>query len=264
MGLGELVLQVPGQGIRIIAEEDRANAALALCHQDRAEGALADGKAYGGIGAAGAVVGGFHAEHAVGSFVETAAGIEAGLVQGLGDRTAAGQLRPQLASPVGRCVGLGRQAGDRLEHPVEVKRTQAQLFRQGIERRRAVRRLDQLAGTGHQGHVLLIGRGLVGGGAAAGPVAGGLGLLGRVEEFDILRPGPAGATAGPAIHARGAHAIDKVAIGTGVARQHGLPAWIAFHRGCLDRSIHGALLSEDSVLAQLKGATRPENSESCG
>jgi len=37
-------LEVARQGVRVVAEQDRADAALGGRHQDRAEGALADGE----------------------------------------------------------------------------------------------------------------------------------------------------------------------------------------------------------------------------
>ena len=55
-GPREPVLELPGQRVGVIAQENGAHPALAPRHQDRAERAFADGEADLGVGAAGAVV----------------------------------------------------------------------------------------------------------------------------------------------------------------------------------------------------------------
>ncbi|MNV84884.1 hypothetical protein D3C71_1787910 [compost metagenome] len=87
VGLPELVLQVADQGIGIVTEENRAHPALALCHHDRPERALADGKANVSVLARGAVIARGHAEHLIGGFVEATVGVEPGVIQRIGHRT---------------------------------------------------------------------------------------------------------------------------------------------------------------------------------
>src|SRR5205085_8530757 len=74
-GVAELVLQVPRQLVGILAEQDGADAALALRDEDGAERALPDCKADLHVGAAGAEVARSHAQHAVRGGVEPAVGV---------------------------------------------------------------------------------------------------------------------------------------------------------------------------------------------
>ncbi|MNL18405.1 hypothetical protein D3C87_1395480 [compost metagenome] len=62
IGPAKLVLQITDQLMRIIAQENRTDSALALCHQNRPKGTLADGKANVVVVAGCAVLGGFHAQ----------------------------------------------------------------------------------------------------------------------------------------------------------------------------------------------------------
>lgn len=227
LGLGELVLQVAHQPLGVIAQQDRADAALALGHQYGAQRALAHREADDGAGTACPVVARAHAQQIVSGFIEPAVGIEARAIDGIGDRgLRAAQFPTQLAGAVGRAVRLGCQPGFGLEHAVEVERAHAHLLRQVIERRRRLRCLDHAAGARHQRGALGRGAGLVGAGAAAGAVTRGLGGFGAVEELDVLALGTARHRTRWAVHAGGAHGVDEMAVGGDVPRLHGGPAGV--------------------------------------
>ena len=68
---GKLVLKIARQLIGIVAQQNGANAAFTLGHQDRAERTLSDREANVVVGAASAIVGGFHAQYVVGGRIKT-------------------------------------------------------------------------------------------------------------------------------------------------------------------------------------------------
>src|SRR5262245_3132570 len=114
------ILKIPRELVGIVAHEDGAHPAIALCDEDRPERALADGEAYFRVGTAGAVRGRRHAEHLVGFLVEPALRVVSGAVDGFGHRSGASELAPNPHGPMRRGIGFGSQAGDLLEDPMEV------------------------------------------------------------------------------------------------------------------------------------------------
>ena len=79
-GLRKAVLEVAHQGVRVVAEQDRAHAPDAGGDQDRAQRALADGEADRRASPPDRKLGGGHAEHPGRGLVEAAARVEAGAV----------------------------------------------------------------------------------------------------------------------------------------------------------------------------------------
>ncbi|MNJ49794.1 hypothetical protein D3C77_450450 [compost metagenome] len=86
VGLGEFVLQVLQQCVRVITEQNRADATFTLRHQNCTQRALADGKADRGVGTAIPIRARGHAQTRIAGFVKAAVGIEAGFIQCVGDR----------------------------------------------------------------------------------------------------------------------------------------------------------------------------------
>src|SRR5690606_38068414 len=146
VGPGEAVLQPAQQSLRIVAQLDRADAALALRDEDRAERTLADGEADGGTGAAIAKARRLHAEDAVGPLVETAVGAEARLVDRIGDGSPARQLRADPAGAMRLGVRPRGQPGRGLEDAMEVEGTEVGFGGERRERRRRLRVRDAAAG----------------------------------------------------------------------------------------------------------------------
>ncbi|MOA20804.1 hypothetical protein D3C78_1412690 [compost metagenome] len=97
IGSPELVLQITDQLVRIIAEQNRANPAFTLRHQNRTQRTLADGKTNVVVLTGRAVVSGFHSQQLVCRFIKPAVGVEAGVIQGIGHRTAICQALAHLA-----------------------------------------------------------------------------------------------------------------------------------------------------------------------
>ena len=97
VGAAELVLQVADQLVRIIAQQDRADPAFTLRHQNRAQRTLADGKTNVVVLTGSAVVAGFHSQQLVCRFIKPAVGVEAGVIQRIGHRAAVRQSLAYLA-----------------------------------------------------------------------------------------------------------------------------------------------------------------------
>jgi hypothetical protein len=154
-GAGKPVLEVAHQGVRIVAHEDGADAAPAAGDEDGAQRALADREPDLRVRAAGAELGRCHAQQPLGLVVEPAVGAVARLVDRGGDRRRLAQLAADPLATMGRGIGSRREAGDCLEHAVEVERAEAGTRRQLLERRGTRGGLDQPAGLGHRGRVLL-------------------------------------------------------------------------------------------------------------
>src|SRR6185437_5970403 len=151
-GLRKAVLKRAGQRIRVVAEQDGADAALAAGDQDRAERTFADGEADLRVGAARAIVGRSHAENRIGRLVEPAVGVEAGAVDRRGHRSVgARELVADAPRALRARIGLRRQAGHRLEDAVEIEGAHAGLARQRFERRYLLRRLDDPTDLGDKG-----------------------------------------------------------------------------------------------------------------
>ena len=139
-------------------------------------------------GTAGAVVGRRHAQHLVGRLVEASAEVEAGIVDGFGHGLA--RLRELVADacrPMRRGIGPGRDAGDGLEHPVKVIRTQARALRQCRETRRRVRGFDHAADLGDRFRTDLLERRFIRLATAASPETGPLSVGCGPMEAHVLR-----------------------------------------------------------------------------
>ena len=219
------VLKVPGEAIWILADQDGANAFAASGDQDRAQRALADREADVRRRSAGAVVAGGDAEHLVGVGVETAVGIEAGVINGFGHGAAARQFIPHAARPVRGGVGPGRHARDRLEDPVKMEGAEVRRPSQFREAWRLFGRLDGPAGLGHGRGVLLGERRLVGLATPAGAKASRLGFGRGWMEADVLRIREPGG--GAAIDSGRRHRIEESAIRRPVTPHDPYPSRIA-------------------------------------
>ena len=201
----ELVLQVAPQLLRIVAEQNGADAFFARGDENQAEPALSYGEAYVLPGAAFTEVGRRHAEDLRGIGVEAAIGIEASVIDCRGHRVARRKPGPHALVAMRDGVGLRRDADRLLEDAMEVIGAQAHDLGERIELRRLFRRLDQPAGLRDLRRMHLAERGLVGLAAFAGAEACPLCLVPRVEEAHIVALGETRRTTGAAINAGGFH-----------------------------------------------------------
>ena len=127
----ETVLQSAHQAVGVFVQGDFADARRGGGHEQRAQRALADRETDVHAFAFLAEDGGRHAQHGGRSLVKAAAGVEAGAVHGVGDAGAAVELLARAARAQGVGIGLGRDAGDRLENAVEMEAAHAGLAGQG-------------------------------------------------------------------------------------------------------------------------------------
>ena len=124
--------------------------------------------------------------------IEAAVGVEARIIDRLGHGPALAETVANAAAAMGRGIGLGRDAGRRLEQAVEVIGAQADRLGQRIEGRLFLRGFDQAAGRGHLLRLKLLQRRLVGLAALARAEARALGGRGAGKESAHSR-GSAGA-----------------------------------------------------------------------
>src|SRR6185312_5829419 len=183
------------------AQENSADSALALSHEDRPQRALADGEADLCPGPPGAIGRRGHPQYLLRLSVEAAVGVVARLVNRGRHRGAPTELGSNPLTPVGSRIVSRGEAREGLEHPVKVERTHPRLGRQFLEGGWIRRSLDPPAGLGHLGRVLLDQRGLIRLAAPAGPEPGSLRVLASEVKPDVLRSGPPGRTGRTAIHA---------------------------------------------------------------
>ena len=239
IGPPELVLQIADQLLRIVPQQNGANPAFTLRHQNRAQGTLADGKPNVVVLAGRAIIRRFHAQQLIRCFIKTAVGVEAGVVQRVGHRTAIRQTLPNPAGTMGCGVAPGCQAGDSLEHTMKVKTAQSRCFGQFVQGRERFRAFDLPASGGHGGGMLRGHGALILRRAFARTITRCLCLFGRVEELDILRFRQARQATGIAVDAGGFHGIDKLPIGVWVASDDGGPAWVEFSGVFCRMACHG-------------------------
>ena len=142
----ELPLEVARKAVRIVAEQNGADALVARGDQHQAERAFADGEFDLRVGAAGAELIWRHAERLRRGRVEAAVGIEARAVDRRGHRGAAAKLLAHALASMRGGVGLGRHAQHRLEHAMEVIGAQAHGCGEIVELGLRLGRLDQAAG----------------------------------------------------------------------------------------------------------------------
>src|SRR5690606_15962649 len=110
------------------------------------------------------------------------------------------------------------------EDAMEMECTQASLGGQHGQIHGMLGSLDLSTGPCYQGRVPGGHAAAVGSGAPARPKTCRLGLFGCIEKAHVLAARQARRTAGPAVHARGAHRINKIRIGSGIARAHSRPS----------------------------------------
>ena len=228
--VGKPVLQLAGQCLRVVAQRDGADTAIALCDQDGTQGALPDGESNVDVGTARTEAGGRHPEHRVGLLVEPAAGVVARLVDGRGDGPAARQRLADTSGPVAGRVGFRCQAGDRLEDPVQVGGAHPGALRQLLKRRHLFGCFDEAAQFSHHPGLLDVACRLVGAATQAGPKPGLLGFGGCVVERHVRRFRGARCAARPAIDGRGPHGVEEPSVGLTVAPDDGSPSGVANDR----------------------------------
>src|SRR5690606_5154290 len=141
----EPTLEVAKERLKVVAEEDRANAHVARGDQDGAEGALADGEANHGTAPAFAVAARRHPESTTRLRVEAAARREPRPVDRLRDGTRAPQRTLRAFRTHRVRVGLWRDPGDLLERPFQVMRAPSDASCQFLETRRRLGLLEEPA-----------------------------------------------------------------------------------------------------------------------
>ncbi|MCY1525254.1 hypothetical protein D9M68_602260 [compost metagenome] len=126
----EAVLQVADELLRVFVQGDLADAGIAGGHQQGAQRALGDREADVHARAVLAEGGGRHAQDGGCGFVEASAGIEAGVIHGVGDAGALLQALARAVGAQGSGIGLGGDARGRLEDAMEMKPAHAGLLGQ--------------------------------------------------------------------------------------------------------------------------------------
>src|SRR5580698_2528838 len=145
-----------------------------------------------------------------------------------------------------------------LEHPVEMKRADAQCRRQAGKRRRLLGLANHLARPNHQAGIALRLRGLTRPAALAGTKSSGFRGIARCVESDILTARGARGTRRPAVDARGPNRKQELPVGAFILRHDGLPSSFIGHFA----SRH--LISPGAARIQANTAPKTGNSASCG
>src|SRR5471030_250742 len=122
---------------------------------------------------------------------------------------------------------------------MEMETAQACGVGQFTQRRQILGRFDLTAGSCHRGGMLGGEVSLILCSAFAGALTRGLGLLSRLEKFDVLRFRQARQAAGAAIDTSGFHRVDKLPVSRRVASYNGGPAWVVFGGDLVRRGGHG-------------------------
>ena len=251
-GVCETILQIARQGIRIVAQRNGADAAIALRDQDGAERALAHGKADARVRAAGAIARGSHAEHVGGFFVEARIGVVTGVIDRVSHRAATLQFLAHTLAAMRVRVLFWRHSGDRLEHAMKMERAHAGACGQGFQTRRGFAHLNQPARRRHLHGVLLDQGRLIRFAAFARPESSLFGLGAGAVKANIFRTRQTRSAGRPAIHTRRRHRIPEAVVGVAIASHDCGPAWIVFRRRgalCfLVGRIHECSLSQGYVL----------------
>src|SRR6185436_5771876 len=148
-GLREAILQRAHEAVGVVTECDRAHAHLGGRDEHRAQRALPHREADRRARAARTRRARPHPEPRRRAGVEAPARVEARAIHRRGHARARRQpvAHPPRALAVG--VGLGRDAGQSLEDPVEVEAAQARGRGEAVEARQLVRALDEPAGARH-------------------------------------------------------------------------------------------------------------------
>ena len=227
----EAILKITRELIRIVAQQDGADTDLAGGDQDGSQRALSEGKAYFGVGTAGAVIGRRHAERLVGALVEAPDGIVPGLIDRLGNRKASIKLRPDTLHRVRRRKRLGGQACHRLENTVQMVRAHFGMLSQICQGGYLLGVLDQPAHFGDKGGMLLGQRRVIRFATFAGAIACLRRIVGSRMKPHVFRPGVARAAGGATVDTRRHDGVEKCAVRFGIAGDDGRPARVAQGRG---------------------------------
>src|SRR5262252_3080398 len=158
--------------------------------------------------------------------VKSPVGVIPRVVHRLRHRATRAERVPQALGALRRCVGFGRQPGDRLEYAVAMRGTAACLLRQLGEARCPLRLLDQSAGSGDGRCLLLYRRELRRFTTLARPEARVLGVpTGRMETY-MLRFRQACGARRAAVHARSLDRVVECPVGLWIASDNGGPTGI--------------------------------------
>lgn len=186
LGVGEFVLQILHQLLRIVPQQNGADAHLALRRQDLAQRTAPDGEMDAHAFAARPIGLRRHAQRGVGLLVEAAIGAIAGVEDRVGHRFPLCKTGAQALAALRIGVAFRRQAGDRFEQPVEMVLAQPDVARQRLQRRRFFRPFDIAAGRGYLPRMLFRQRRQPLPAAFAGPITRRLRLLRIVEQLHVL------------------------------------------------------------------------------
>jgi hypothetical protein len=240
-GLREPVLHIAHQRIRIVSQQDGADAPCAGRHQDRPQGTLAHRKTDGNLLPSGTVGGRCHPQQLVRLLVEATVGVVARPIDRFCDRAAPHQFLSDLVGAVGRRVGLGRDTGHGLEHPVHVESAHLRHLGQRFQAGRGFGGGNETAQLCDQLGMLLQPCGLVRLAALAWAKACLLCRRLRRKEPHILGARRAGSARRAAIDPSRFHRVPELPIGLRVVRHDRRPAGIGQYRLCAGFSLlqHG-------------------------
>ena len=222
----EAVFEVVHEGVRIVAEPDRAHPIRGRRDEDRAERAGTDREPDRLARASAPEHRRLHPEDLRGGRIEAAVRVEPGVVDRIGDRPAAPQRFAHPVRTVGGRVRPRRAAGGGLEYPVEMEWAHAGRRRERFEGGHLLGRLDEAAGGGHRLGVPLGDGRLVRAAPPAGPKARALRLLAGSVEADVLAPRPPGRAARAAVDAGRCDGIEEPALRARVAVHDRCPALV--------------------------------------
>ena len=154
-GIRESILQLARQCIGIVTQQNRADALIALCDEDRSQRALAHREADPAVRAASTVVGRRHSQNLGGFFIEACIGVVASGIDCIGHGSGIDQLVAQTLDAMGTGILFRRESGDCLEHAMKMERADARVCRERIETGYLLGILDQPARRRHARRMLL-------------------------------------------------------------------------------------------------------------
>ncbi len=155
VSLGKTILEIAGEFVGIITEENGADTLVGRGDKDGAERGLPDGEADGRPVATAAKRLRFHAEGPGGFGVEAPVGNVARVVNGAGDAGTAGKFLADTFGTMRGGVGLRAEASHLGEDALKMKRTHANGAGQIGERERFVCGFDEAAGSSHDFGVMV-------------------------------------------------------------------------------------------------------------
>ena len=131
LGLGEAVLKIANQLVRVISEQIDATPCLLEATRIAPSGCLSDRKADFLIRSTGPVLGGCHPQHVDGFLVEASARIKSASIDRLGDTVTPGQAAAHLGGAMRRGIIFRCQTDDCFEHAMEIAGAAGQTPRRG-------------------------------------------------------------------------------------------------------------------------------------